>query len=113
MEYCNALERDIVIALKRYPGAIRAISAQNMAADFKTTERQIRATISHLREDHHLPICSTPNEGFFWPTSRAEAAHTLKCFRSREDALMNVRKGIEEGLEILFSQPSLFDEVVA
>ena len=109
MELCNLAEKNLIIALKRYPGPRYATSAQELAAHLKTSDRQVRAMISHLRKDHKLPICSTPNEGFFWPRNRKEAAHTIACFRSREASIAGVREGIEDGLEEMFGQMSLFE----
>ena len=96
LELCNDQEQLLVRILK---GRSSALSGPELAAMLGTTDRQVRATISHLRKDHFCPICSTPAEGFYWPKSRGQAEHTLAQLKSRIADLELVVDGIEEGLE--------------
>lgn len=102
MTYCNDQEMLLVRILKNR-GA--AISGPELAAMLGTTDRQARAVISHLRKDHCLPVCSTPQEGFYWPRSRSAADHTLAQLESRKRDLQAVIDGIREGLEVEFGFP--------
>ena len=102
MTYCNPQEQQLIRILK---GRKTALSSQELAAMLKTSDRQVRAMISHLRKDHHFPICSTPAEGFFFPWSRSAADHTIAQLKSRITELQEVIDGIEEGLEVEFGWP--------
>lgn len=99
LEFCNEQERLLVRILK---GRTAALSGPELAAMLATTDRQVRAMISHMRKDHCAPICSTPAEGFYWPRYRSQAEHTLAQLRSRIADLELVVEGIERGLELEF-----------
>lgn len=84
MTYCNAIERQLTNYLNsRCHGRRNAKGSQVLAAWVRTNERTLRAHIKHLIEDHHIPICSTPDSGFFLPSYRSEADHTIKSLKSR------------------------------
>lgn len=102
MIYCSPQEQQLIRILK---GRKTALSGPELAAMLKTSDRQVRAMISHLRKDHHIPICSTPAEGFFYPWTRSAASHTIAQLKSRRAELQAVIDGIEEGLEKEFGWP--------
>jgi len=102
MTYCNPAEQQLIRILKSRK---TALSGPELAAMLATSDRQVRAMISHLRKDHHVPICSTPAEGFFFPWSRSAADHTIAQLKSRITELQEVIDGIEEGLEVEFGWP--------
>ncbi len=83
-----------------------------MAVYFKTNERSIRAAIRDLRLIG-IPICSNCSSnresGFFYPRSRQEAKHTLANIKSRRQALDELTRAIEAGLDAEFGQPQLFE----
>ena len=85
------------------------LSGPELAAMLKTSDRQVRAMINHLRKDHRQPICSTPAEGFYWPWSRTAADHTLAQLQSRKKDLQAVIDGIQDGLDKEFGWPCLFE----
>ena len=101
--FCNEAEANLIQVLREKRAAV---SAPELAALLRTSDRQVRAMVSHLRKDHQLPICSTPAEGFYWPRSRSQAEHTLAQLKSRIADLQLVIDGIEEGLEREFGQQS-------
>ena len=103
---CNMDEVRLVGLLK---AGRRPISAAELAAYLGTTDRQVRAMISHLRKDHKVPVCSTPAEGFYWPRSREHARYTLAQLASRRADLEAVIQGIEEGLDREFGPSRLFE----
>jgi len=107
MKLCNMDEIRILGLLRA--ANHRPMSAAELAAYLETTDRQVRAMISHLRKDHHQPICSTPAEGFYWPRSREHARHTLAQLESRRADLKTVIRGIEEGLDREFGPSRLFE----
>jgi biotin operon repressor len=102
LSWCNDAEHNLIRILQ---GRKTALSGPELAAMLKTSDRQVRAMISHLRKDHHVPICSTPAEGFFYPWSRSAAGHTIAQLKSRIGELQAVIDGIEEGLEGEFGWP--------
>ena len=102
MTYCNPAEQQLIRILK---GRKAALSGPELAAMLKTSDRQVRAMINHLRKDHHVPICSTPAEGFFFPWSRSAADHTIAQLKSRVSEIKAVIDGIEEGLGVEFGWP--------
>lgn len=106
MGYCNPLEERLVGLLQ---SRIHPLSGPELAAYLATTDRQVRAMINHLRKDHHLPVCSSPSEGFYWPRRRSGADHTLAQLTSRRNDLDLVIAGILEGLDNEFGAPRLFD----
>ena len=89
-------------------GPRRGISASELAAHFKTTDRQIRALIRHLRVDHKVPICGTPGDSFFWPETEEQTKHTLKSLKSRKQALEEVINALVDGVNHQFGAPRLF-----
>lgn len=107
MTWCNSREEQLVTLLKMRHDAI---SAPELAAILVTTDRQVRALINHLRKDHHLPICSSPQEGFYWPRTRRSANHTIASLRGRVNDIQAVIYGIETGMGHMFEQQSLFEE---
>jgi len=102
MSYCNEAEHNLIRILK---GRKTALSGPELAAMLKTTDRQVRALINHLRKDHRLPVCSTPSEGFYWPWSRSAADHTLAQLESRKRDLQAVIDGVKDGLDAEFGWP--------
>jgi len=112
VSFCNSLEEYLVKELKTWHrGPYQAISSQELGAKFSVDPRRVRAIISHLRQDHKMPICGTSNNGYFWPRQRADANHTIAELKSRLIEIQKTVDGIEEGLEELFGQPSLLDLV--
>lgn len=109
-DFCNELERRLVFYLKGNTCAGNGASAQELATFFGTTTVQIRAFIRHLRQDHHIPICSTPRESFFYPRNREEVEATIAQLKSRVREIEKTIEGIEEGIRREFGQLS-FDDV--
>lgn len=65
-------------------GRERALTAKQLSRIFRTTEREIRETISRLRDEGHL-IASTvkPPYGFFVPCNKEEVDETSRQLWSR------------------------------
>ncbi len=105
MIYCSTTERQLIGILK---GHREAISAPELAALLKSSDRAVRAMISHMRIDHKCPICSTSTAGFWFPRCREDAEHTLRQLYSRRNEIDLVIGGILEGLDCEFGSPQLF-----
>ena len=102
-------EQEVLNHLKRFcQGPSKGISAPELAALFKTSERQMRALLAHLVIDRHLPVCSTPSESFFWPQKRQDTDHTFKSLISRHDAIQKRLDAFNEAVNIQFGAPRLF-----
>jgi len=101
----------IILELKAYHrGEQNGISASELAARFRTSERQIRARIRDLRLTG-VPIAGTPSERFFFPRTREEAEHTRLSIHSRREALKELEDAFVEGMDIEFGEARLFAEV--
>ena len=105
MEWCNELEENL-IRMIRMGGTI---SAPELASHLRVTDRRVRALINHLRKDHCIPICSTPNDGYYWPKNRDAASHTIGQLKSRINDIELVIWGIEEGLDLEFGPQLIMD----
>lgn len=93
-------------------GPRNAASASTLAARFRTTDRAVRAMIRNLRLSG-TPICGTPVDGFYFPTTREEGRHTLANLASQEQAVGEVRAAFEDGLDAEFGPERLFEGVMS
>jgi biotin operon repressor len=87
-------------------GAENALTVKQIAERLEVSERKVRTLVTHLRRLGH-PICATPDTGYFLPRSRAEAEHTLAFLGQRVQSTLEVKNGIERGLERTFDHDQL------
>jgi biotin operon repressor len=109
VRYCKPSEEQLVNILRC---SREALSGPELGARLGMSDRNVRALVAHMRKDHHVPICSSPADGFSWPRTRRSADHTLASLQSRINEIQAVKDGIEVGMEHMFEQQSLFEEAV-
>jgi len=72
-------------------------SAQDLASNLHTDPRSVRADIAHLICDHHVPICSTPADGFWLARSWSDIDRTVANLRSRQLEIQKRIDGLVQG----------------
>ena len=108
-DFQSIMEQELKNHLISYcRGPRRGISAAQLAANFKTTERQIRALIRHMRVDRKVPICGTPGDSFFWPENAEQTKQTLRSLKSRKEALEELIDSLTDAINKQFGAPRLF-----
>jgi len=100
-------ESQLLRYLQRHcAGQRSAQSAPVIAAEFRTTDRNVRAMVRSLRLQGY-PIAGVPTQGFFWPLTRTEGEHTLNNLSSQERAIAEVRIAYGMALSDAFGEPQL------
>lgn len=84
-------------------GQDAAKSVAELASAAECSERKVRTLVTYLRQRAH-PVLATPDAGYFWPSTRAEAEHTIAFLTARISSTMSVRNGIQRGLDDLFPE---------
>ena len=69
-------------ALLLHVGQHHGINARDLASDLGITTRHLRLLISALREEG-LPVCGTPETGYFLAANAAELEQCCAFLRSR------------------------------
>ena len=101
--------RDLLHYLKFHAaGRVNGKPSKVIAAYFGTDERRVREAVSTLRRQRQ-PICSTHDHGYWYPTSRADAALGCAYITQMFAPLRQANDGFFAGLDEMFGQPNLFD----
>ena len=94
--------RDLEAHLRRWAlGPAHAQDVRHLASILGVSERKVRTLVTHLRTAGH-PVLATPNRGYFWPSARRDAEHTLAFLQARIETTRQVRAGIRRGLDSEF-----------
>ena len=110
----NSLSTDILHKLQlSHRGRERAISAEDLARYLSRQEaipeRAVRRAVHELRL-RHIPVCSDPKIGFWWPESREDAAPAVANLRKQFQPIRDALEGLEAGLDETFGPATLFDQ---
>lgn len=68
--------------LQRHVGKQRGIHVKHLAHQLAATERAARKLVAEARADG-LPICGTPESGYYLASSQAELDETIAFMQSR------------------------------
>ena len=99
----DTVDDRLILYLKSFArGSAEARSAQELAEKFAVDVSQIQLKISHLRGDRKVPICGTPQDGYFWPQSYRDIDNTIANLK-----ITKVIAGIQEGADREFGEPML------
>jgi biotin operon repressor len=79
----------------------RGRTVEELATRVDVSARKVRTLISQLRRRGY-PICGTPESGYFYPATRAEAEDTLAFLNARLRSTQEMRDGVREGLDMQF-----------
>jgi len=103
--------RDILFHLKAHHGGQKkAVSVKELSVRFGVHERGIRETIHSMRAAH-IPVCTDPAIGVWWPTSRADAQPAITNLAKLFQPVREAKDGLEAGLLDVFGQDQLPLEV--
>lgn len=103
--------KDILWHLKaHHSGQLKAASAKQLSEHFGIRERGIREMIHSMRAAH-IPVCTDPAIGIWWPTSRADAQPAINNLAKLFKPVREAKDGLESGLLDLFGQDDLFSQI--
>jgi hypothetical protein len=109
----NATSADILHHLKCFhQGQHKAVSAKDLSVRFGIRERGIREMI-HAMRAAHIPVCTDPAIGIWWPTSREDAQPAVTNLSKLFKPVREAKDGLEAGLLDLFGQDQLELEVAS
>lgn len=76
------LRTTVLSVLRAHIGAGRGITAKDLAAAARMTEREVRAQVSALREEG-IAVCGHPRTGYFIAETSAELETTVEYLTNR------------------------------
>jgi len=107
----TATAKDILHHLKHFhQGQHKAVSAKDLSVRFGIRERGIREMIHAMRASH-IPVCTDPAIGIWWPTSRQDAQPAINNLAKLFQPVREAKDGLEAGLIEMFGQEQLDLEV--
>lgn len=92
-----------------HSGRDKAISARALSKQFGIRERGVREIIHELRVQH-MPVCSDPAIGIWWPLDREDAKPAVDNLAKLFKPVREAKDGLEAGLDATFGNPTLFDQ---